>query len=464
MTDPRRAALAEAAAHLNRDELLRAAEHSPPARRAMLQRAADALGAADPGAALAGLLNDWTASGMPRDLGRGVAAARGALLAHRVRLEGLRNQGARISQTRAQLLDALRGAVGEAKGDDVLLARIEEALALTESLPTDDELSALLDNMAGVIARLGEALDAASAGTPPPDLTAMVEGLEQQLADLLTRADPAPAVNLLQDLAELAFERGAPFAGAATFAAAEAVTGLQGKAHPDARRLWRRSLDLALKGGDVERAWAAGKPVQAEALADGDWSRVAVVAHRVADLTPTNDPRRFIARMEECLALARLPKFTDDARQIALGVLREAGPTPPSQQARLWLMAGQLLEQLADPVEARAHLRHALTLAKDGPADVLGRAALHLGRLEEAAGHKHQAHQALELAWRVAGTTGDWGLFNAAAPAWIEHLRARGDVDTARAALTQALTLADTTPYGPMFRVEAQRRWGAELS
>ena len=95
---------------------------------------------------------------------------------------------------------------------------------------------------------------------------------------------------------------------------------------------------------------------------------------------------------------------------------------------------------------------------------LLGRAALHLGRLEEAAGHKHQAHQALELAWRVAGTTGDWGLFNAAAPAWIEHLRARGDVDNARAALTQALTLADTTPYGPMFRAEAQRRWGAELS
>ena len=53
MTDPRRAALAEAAAHLNRDELLRAAEHSPPALSAMLNTAADPLGTAEPGAALA---------------------------------------------------------------------------------------------------------------------------------------------------------------------------------------------------------------------------------------------------------------------------------------------------------------------------------------------------------------------------------------------------------------------------
>lgn len=464
MTDPRRAALAEAAAHLNRDELLRAAEHSPPALQSMLREAAEALGAADPSAALAGLVGAWTRAGMPRELGRGVSAARGALLAHRLRLEGLKRQGARLSQTRAQLLDALRGAVAEARGDDVLLARVEEALALTESLPTDEELAALLDRMGDVVVRIGESIDAAAAGATPPDLSAMVEGLEQQLAELLSRADPAPAVSLLQDLAELAYERGAPFAGAATFAAAEAVTGLQGKAHPDARRLWRRSLDLALKSGDVERAWTAGKHVQAEALADGDWSRVAVVAHRVADLTPAEDPRHALARMEECLALARLPKFIEDARQIALGVLRDAEGAPPSQQARLWLMAGQLSEQLAEPAEARIRLRHTMTLAKDGPADVLGRAALHLGRLEEAADHKHQARQALELAWRVAGTTGDWGLFNAAAPAWIEHLRARGEVDAARGALTQALTLADTTPYGPMFRAEAQRRWGAELT
>lgn len=469
MTDreARRSQLANAAAQIDVDTLREAASRSPGGLGATLRGVADALSSPDPGAALARLFEQdpTLREDLPRDIRRGVEAARGAILAHKLKLSAMRAQSERLATHRERLLASLREALALVEADPELGALAREALLLGEHLPSDDELRATFVELETTLEQLNASLSAIGVDAPAPAVVApLVEGLESRLAELVDKADPGPAVDLLVRLASLTLTRKSPGSAAVCAVAASAVSTLQGPTHPSAQRLWRQALDAAVQQRDGGRAWVAGKHVQAEGVLRADWALVALVAHQVADLHPEESERAQLARLEEALALSRISKHREMAGRIATHVLNGAKRAPAAHQARLWLMAAQVSELLGEDTEAIHRLRAALEHSQGGPADVMGRAALHLGRLEAAAGHKHQAHQALELAWRVAGTTGDWGLFSAAAPAWIEHLRGLGEVDAAREALQRAVTLIDTTPYGAEFRAEAQRRWGAELT
>lgn len=468
MTDreARRAQLASAAAQIDVDTLREAASRSPGALGETLRGVADALVSSDPGAALEQIFEQHPTlrSDLSREMRRGVEAARGAMLAHKLKLGTLRAQSERLAAHRERLLTSLREALELVEADPELRALAQEAVHLGEHLPSDDELRATFVELDTAITLLNASLTAVRGDAPPPLVAPLVEGLETRLAELVDKADPGPAVELLVRLASLTITRKSPSSPAVCAVAASSVATLQGPTHPSAQRLWRQALDAAVQQRDGARAWAAGKHVQAEGVLREDWALVALVAHQVADLHPEESERAQLARLEEALALARISKHREMAGRIASHVLIGAQRATRVHQARLWLMAAQVSELLGEDIEAIHRLRAALEHSKGGPADVMGRAALHLGRLEAAAGHKHQARQALELAWRVAGTTGDYSLFSAAAPAWIEHLRAAGETDAAREALQRAVTLIDTTPYGAEFRAEAQRRWGAELT
>lgn len=464
MTRDPKDALRESLAQVDPEDLRRAAASMQGPLAELMARLAEAAEAEDPGAEAASVLSDamGTSEKLPPGIEVAEAGIRGALLDAQLKLQALGAAAASISGKRQELLEGLESLRRLAEGEPEVSALLERAIQLGSGGVDDDQLQALILELGRLVEDIGQGAAAARGeGAPVADLGPRVSALREQISQAEGALQLDEVAQLLEDAAALSRERGLPYALELTQQAAATRERAAGLADPRARQEWRRALDLALERGAVDTAWVAGKRVQAEGLAAEDWRLVALVAHRVADLAGEADPRGLLARMEEALALTRLPQHHDTARGMLQRTLQLGQGT--EAEARLLLMAGQAWERLGDATEARRCLRRALERGQSGPPAVIGRAALHLGRLEAEGGQPHQAGKALELAWRVAGTQGDWPLFAAAVPAWVEHLRGRGEVERARDVLLDAMQRAKGAPHGQAFIQEAQARWAGSL-
>jgi hypothetical protein len=193
-------------------------------------------------------------------------------------------------------------------------------------------------------------------------------------------------------------------------------------------------MEVGFLCGDLEGTWEAGKRVQAEALARGDFKTAATTAHRLADMAAgQKDTRReLFSRMEEALLLRRLPEYREPAIKMVEDVVERVGELSGATAARVLLMAGQFAEAEEDEKLARKRFRQVLDRAGEDlsfPAE-LGRAALHLGRLS---GHQtHLAAKALLMAQEIGEKLGDRFLFTEALEARVALAIGADDADTAK--------------------------------
>lgn len=401
------------------------------------------------------------------------AAVRGQLARLDAELAHAQDLAAAIGQVRGTLAETLEPALAAVADDPELSALAGTAFAELR----DDQAVKLAADVAANARTLRDQLAAAAAVRPGPaaaqqlDLAALPALVARLEADA-TRAQSLAAglqsrvVPALQQLAELARARGHASAADLTAAEAALTARLAGPTDPTARTLWRRALDIALASGNLRVAWSAGKHVQVEALDIGDAKLATVVAHRVADLARAQGDvaRELVARMEEALLLVRLPGYVDQGRSMAEDMLARVESAPPAVRARVLLMAGQLYEQLGDEPRARTLFRRILRAGKGDTTfrAELGRAALHLGRLEQRAGQPAQGRQDLRLAYEIAAALGDVRLYLEAVPALVEALADAGKDPDIATVVREAAGRFVALGQGDAFRAELEQRWGAE--
>jgi hypothetical protein len=340
----------------------------------------------------------------------------------------------------------------------------------------DPAIAALTQALVADAAAIRDAVrDAASLGQGREAETrasAWLAAIEPRIAALEARAREATALGqalpsrvapALARIAELA--RTKKHASAAHLAQVDArmeetVSGLPAAS---TRVKWRRALDLALGAKKLDLAWVAGKRVQVEALDIGDKKLAALVAHRVADLAAASGSieAELTARMEEALLLVRLDGFAEQGRAMSDTTLARAAAAPPHVQARVGLMAGQLQEVVGDDARARILYRRVMQ-HKDaaGPAE-LGRAALHLGRLELRAGQPAQGRKNVRLAYDLALKNADAMLYAEAVPTLIESLLEAGREPDAAAVVQEARARYSRLGHIDAFKADLERRWGA---
>jgi tetratricopeptide (TPR) repeat protein len=149
---------------------------------------------------------------------------------------------------------------------------------------------------------------------------------------------------------------------------------------------------------------------------------------------------------------------------MAEDMLARVESAPPAVRARVLLMAGQLYEQLGDEPRARTLFRRILRAGKGDTTfrAELGRAALHLGRLEQRAGQPAQGRQDLRLAYEIAAALGDVRLYLEAVPALVEALADAGKDPDIATVVREAAGRFVALGQGDAFRAELEQRWGAE--
>ncbi len=446
-------------------EALRAAARASPAPiQAMLEGVANALESDDPEAALGAVLQGSAADttdaqkllgalssllGTQLDVLSATATAAEAPLAQA--------DSARRALLGAKLQKPEEGAPA---ADIALAALLERALDIAgDEAPVRAVRSALLESRA-LAAIAKDVLESARrdperAGDAAATLEARVRGLQRALADAETAAAGLARVPaLVAEFKALAEARG-ELGAVAELSLVEA--GLQerllGLGDPGVQARWQSTFDAAVRAGQVPLARAAAQRLQIVAIERGDIARVAVLAHRTADLARDQGDLRaeVLARLEEAMALARLPEHRDDARRL----LTEAIATAEAHGealllARARLTHGQLLEHLGDLAGARAAYRALLSASKQDPSAPreVGRAALHLGQLE-LADQPSLAHKNLRLAQAIGRQIGEWLLYGPAVVALIEHFTERDE----------------RTAVGPLLReleVHAPRIGGAD--
>lgn len=414
------------------DQLRAAAAVSPAPVAGLLAGVADALESPDPAAALArvmgGAAADTAGAAKLLHLLSGVLGAElDTVAATATAAEG---PLAEVDEVRRAFV--ARG--GPPEGADAELARLmERALDIAgDEAPVRAVRSALAEtrSLAEVTKDvLDEARrDPDKAAQAAATLEARVKGLEKALGHAEDAvAGVAKVLPLVSDLRALAETRGRHDA-AAQLALVQAglEERMRGLGDAGVQARWQAVFDAAERAGLVPLARTAGQRLQMVAIERGDLTRVAVLAHRTADLARARGDVRaeVFARLEEVVALARLPDHRDDARAMIGDVIARAEQTGERLlAARARLTQGQLLEQLGDTAAARVVYRDLLTAAKADPSfpREVGRAALHLGRLElannqPAAGRKH-----LTLALVIARNLGEWLLYAPTNVALIEH-------------------------------------------
>jgi hypothetical protein len=123
--------------------------------------------------------------------------------------------------------------------------------------------------------------------------------------------------------------------------------------------------------------------------------------------------------------------------------------------------AGQLQEVVGDDARARILYRRVMQ-HKDaaGPAE-LGRAALHLGRLELRAGQPAQGRKNVRLAYDLALKNADAMLYAEAVPTLIVSLLEAGREPDAAAVVQEARARYSRLGHIDAFKADLERRWGA---
>lgn len=452
MKDPRVATLLSALDGVPPASLEAASAHLPGELGALLRAVAAALRSQDPEAALQDAL-----SGLPVDPARAGAQLQSLDLGLRAAMDALRGQldGA-VAQTDAlassaealnQELERLQPGEADPEIAAILarataLARDQGALrAVREATSQGQALTAEIEALLGQARR-----DPAFAQARLPALEARVRALEASLQATEAARPPLSELEaVVRDLRAVGEQRGQPVAELAVVQAG-LVEARLGPRAAETTAAWVSALQAALAARDLLAARVAGQRVQAAAIERQDLPQVAVVAHRIADLAEAQGDLRaaVIARLEEASCLARMPEYQADARRLteqAVGRARASGD--PALVARAELTAGQLSESLGDLAEARRIYRRFLEDRKSDtrhPAEV-GRAALHLGRLEARRGAARAARDALGLAYEIARVSGDGLLYAPAVAALLEQLSAADARDAAFALLREAEVL-----------------------
>lgn len=356
----------------------------------------------------------------------------------------------------------------ERVADDRELATAARAAAAELRDPAITALVAdITADAAAIRARLAALANAPLVG-PPPDLA----DLEPRLVRLEARARAATALGQslpervakpIAALAELARTRNHPAAAELAQVDARMEEMAAGLPAQSTRVKWRRALDLALAARRIDLAWTAGKRVQVEALDSGERRLAAVVAHRVADLAQSvgDAERATLARMEEALLLVRIPGFEEQGRALTEQVLTGSEAAPAAIRARIGLMAGQAFEALGDDARARTLYRRVMRLKDEAPAPELGRAALHLGRLELRGGQPSQGCKNVRFAYDGAVGRGDVALWAEAVPVLTEALVEAGREDEAAAVVADARARYGRMGHADAFRADLEKRWGA---
>lgn len=349
---------------------------------------------------------------------------------------------------------------GAPEVDVALAALLERALDIAgDEAPIRAMRSALAESRS-LAAIAKDVLDGARrdpqrAAHAAATLEARVRELERALAHAETAAAGLARVPaLVEEFRALAEARG-ELGAVAELSLVEA--GLQERLHglgnTGVQARWQATFDAAVRAGQVPLARAAAQRLQMVAIEAGDIARVAVLAHRTADLARDQGDVRaeVFARLEEVMALARLPEHRDSARElIAEAIARAESSGEPLLAARARLTHGQLLEHLGDLAGARGVYRALLTAARSDTSypREMGRAALHLGRLEFA-DQPSLARKDLSLAQAIGRRVGEWLLYGPAVVALIEH----------------HTELDERAAVGPLLRelaVEAPRLGGAD--
>ncbi len=379
---------------------------------------------------------------------------------------------ASLGRAQAELGQALDPLVDVLSDDDELHAAAKDAAAelrdpaittLTRALVAD---AAAIREAIATATSLGQGPGAEErAGAWLAALEPRVAGMEARAREATTlgQALPARVAPALARIAELA--RTKKHASAAQLAQVDArmeetVSGLPAAT---TRVKWRRALDLALGAKKLDLAWVAGKRVQIEALDIGDKKLAALVAHRVADLAAESGSieAELTARMEEALLLVRLDGFAEQGCAMADTTLARAEAAPPHVHARVGLMAGQLQEVVGDDARARILYRRVMQHKDAARPAELGRAALHLGRLELRAGQPAQGRKNVRFAYDIAVKSADAMLYAEAVPTLVESLLEAGREPDAAAVVQEARARYARLGHIDAFKADLERRWGA---
>jgi hypothetical protein len=390
-----------------------------------------------------------------------VAALKGQLGAVRVGLDGLHE---RRDQLR-EMVAPLRQGTGD---DPELSALLERAAALVEdpglwtaSAAVAARLERVLDQVARApVGREADALGSVELTLEAGELAQEVQTLEVRVAPLF---DQVP--QLLDQAADLASARSHAAAPAVAVQAARVWESLSGVAAPEVLGRWQRAFDLGMAHEQLTAVWPAGKRLQASAVRDDDYKRVAVLAHHMAELACAQGARReaVLARMEEAQCLARWPEHHTAARTYlsdAVEIAADSDDPALRQQARL--MQGQALELLGAPSEARKVYEHGLRAVRHEtpPSGVTGRIALQLGRLRLTQGQHHRAGKALSLGLDAAVAQSDPVLLANVALPLVALALAQEQEDRAAQALRGVLARLGGHSAGGVLLAEAKRRWG----
>jgi len=399
-----------------------------------------------------------------RDLvGQAVEALRVQVAAIQLGVDGLHAR-------RARFRDALTP-LAELVGDDAeLRALVDEAGELLEDdgpWAASRSLTARLDRLTQQIAatpmtRDADPLSSVDLATEAGELEREAQAMERALQPLLDRVP-----KLADDAAALARKRGHPAASAFAVQAARVWESLQGLDSPGVVARWRGAWELGRQEQLLPSVWLAGKRLQAAAIRDDDFRRVAVLAHHMAELATAQGavPQAVLTRLEEAQCLARFPEHHPAARTtLAAAVDLADGVKDRSFAERVSLMHGQALELLGDHAQARRVYDRAMRRAKPSSpvSPVLGRIALQLGRQRVQAGQHHRAGRSLGVALDAARHHSDPVLLGQVAIPLVTLALAQGAEAEAGRALREIHRALQGQPMAQLLLDDARERWGAE--
>lgn len=401
-----------------------------------------------------------------------LAASGGAMDRLRAQLTALERAVEGLGQARERIVEGLEALLSQGREDPALAPALERAVAVARELPGPDRVETLLHDHRSLLEEVQQVLEEASP-VPPEGLERRVRALEDRSRRLLQEREPIleRLVETLDLAVEAAGDRKAALAASLAVHAARIVDDLEHGEPRDRHRRWRRALDLALEGEAVSLAWTAGKHVQAEALRAEDHKLAALVAHRVADACEGSGEgsRALLARMEEAQALARLPRYRERALRLGRHVAAQAQSAEPPVRARLLLMFGQLLAGTKNAAEARKVFKQVVRSVprhshpeRHPSAEVLGRAALHLGVLEREAGQLRQSERSLRFAHHLGAARGDAGLYEAAVRNLVDLLLQQETEAEIAPLVNEARRRYAAHGMEQTFVKAAEERWGRE--